>query len=252
MRGTIITKKGIQLIAKLVASGEVLVFSRAVVGTGRIPDGTLPEDMEALVQYKMDGSIASISSAGNKASVVFQVSSIGVPEEFDITEAGLYAEDPDEGDILYSYFDMSEDPQHIYAEGSEVAKFFETTMTVIIGTVESVDARLDPSSLVTTDVFNEELNNLKNVILLDIPHTNWEGSVAPYTQNVTVAGVTEDMEPILVKASASGMSEAAKKAYNKAFNLINDADDSETGNGYVTFRVYKKTETTIRVGLKGV
>jgi len=167
MKGTVITRKGRQLIAKLAAQQKVLMFSRAAVGTGKIPEGMSPEDMLDLVRYRMDGAITSISSVENKATVVFQVSSIGILQEFAITEVGLYAEDPDEGEILYSYLDLSEDPQHIYAEGSAVSKFFETAMTVIVGAVENVTAYLDSNSLVTLEQF--ENNKIDMLVVGEAP-----------------------------------------------------------------------------------
>lgn len=151
MQGTVITNKGLQLIAKLVASGTALSFTRAAVGIGSVPSGYDPTNMTGLNKYKMDGSIASCGSSGDTASIVFQISSIGVSTGFTITEAGLFATDPDEGEILYCYLDMSSDPQYIYAEGSAISKFVEMTLTVVIGSVQSVTAYINPGSLLTND-----------------------------------------------------------------------------------------------------
>lgn len=151
MQGTVITNKGLQLIAKLVASGTALSFTRAAVGIGSVPSGYDPTNMTGLNKYKMNGAIASCGSSGDTASIVFQISSIGVSTGFTITEAGLFATDPDEGEILYCYLDMSSDPQYIYAEGSAISKFVEMTLTVVIGSVQSVTAYINPGSLLTND-----------------------------------------------------------------------------------------------------
>lgn len=166
MQGTVITNKGLQLIAKLVASGTALSFTRAAVGTGSVPSGYDPTNMTNLNKYKMDGSIASCSSSGDTASIIFQVSSIGVSSGFTITEAGLFATDPDEGEILYCYLDMSSDPQYIYAEGSAISKFVEMTLTVVIGSVQSVTAYINPGSLLTNDgdISNTSVGVLDNII----------------------------------------------------------------------------------------
>jgi hypothetical protein len=102
MAGTVITKKGLQLIAKLVASGTALTFTRVSVGTGSVPTGYDPGNMTDLNKYKMDGSISSCSFLGDEASIIMQISSLGVESGFTITETGLFATDPDEGEILYS------------------------------------------------------------------------------------------------------------------------------------------------------
>lgn len=93
MTGTIITKKGMILIAKLLASNQELIFTRASVGTGSVPQGWDPAGMTGLNQYKMDGKISSCSSKNEEATVVFQINSTDVESGFIITEAGLFAED---------------------------------------------------------------------------------------------------------------------------------------------------------------
>ena len=151
MAGTVITTKGLQLIAKLVASGTVLTFTRASVGSGSIPAGYDPKNMTDLSSYKMDGSISSCSSSADEASIIMQISSVGVETGFTIMETGLFATDPDEGEILYAYLDLSKDPQYVYAEDSAISKFVEMTLIVKVGSVETVTAYLNPKSLVTRD-----------------------------------------------------------------------------------------------------
>lgn len=162
MAGTVITNKGVALIAKLLASGQELIFTRAAVGTGRLPGGFSPQNMTGLVKYKKDGDIAACSSSGDIASVIFQISSIGVTEGFTVTEVGLFATDPDDGEILYSYMDLSEDPQYIYAEGGAVSKFAEIELQTVIGQLEKVTAYINPGSLLTNDgdISNTEIGAL--------------------------------------------------------------------------------------------
>ena len=115
MNGTIVTKKGLHLITKLMAAKKTFIFTRAAVGTGKLLPNYDPSMMLDLIEYKMDGDITSCIAYAEEASATFQVSSVGIETGFFISEAGLYAEDPDEGEILYAYADMSSDPQYIYA-----------------------------------------------------------------------------------------------------------------------------------------
>lgn len=154
MGKTTITKKGIRLLVKLAASGKALSFTRVTVGTGSLPDGVSPEDMEGLNSYKMDGVLASCNASENTAAIIFQVSSINVEHDFIVTEAGLFANDPDLGEILYTYLDMSEDPQYVYSQGSSISKFLEITLNVVIGTEVNVTAVINPGSLVKRDDFD--------------------------------------------------------------------------------------------------
>ncbi|MGL5435866.1 MAG: hypothetical protein ACRDBO_10780 [Lachnospiraceae bacterium] len=160
--GTVLSKDSLQLIAKLVATGAPLIFTRAAVGTGKLPAGYDPGSMTGLNDYRMDGEISKLEASGEQADVTFQISSIGVDTGFIITEAGLFAEDPDKGEILFCYLDLSADPQYIYPENSTISKFFELTMSVIVGSVSSVTAYISPSALITYEQLDDELKPIKS------------------------------------------------------------------------------------------
>ncbi|MDE7331199.1 MAG: phage tail protein [Lachnospiraceae bacterium] len=163
--GTIITKKGMQLISKLLASGSTLNFTKVEIGSGHADEGTDLESLTRLVSYVRDGHIAKCFPLPEKniASVVCQISSIGTINGFVATEAGLYAEDPDEGEILYAYLDMWDDPQYIYAESNAISKFFEITMSVVISKVENVTAAISPYSMISREEFNELLEQISKM-----------------------------------------------------------------------------------------
>lgn len=97
---------------------------------------------------------------------------------------------------------------------------------------------------------NAAVNRLNHVTEITLSKDAWTGSAAPYSQEISVAGVTADDEPLVVSALADGASSDAQKAYNKAFAIL-CAGTATTGNGKITFKVYKKPATTIAVGLKG-
>ncbi len=151
MIGTVVTTKGRTLMAKMVAMEGGISFTRAAVGTGDLPNGYDPSHLIGLNQYKMDGKITGASSSQETASITFQIASKDVEEGFAITEAGLYADDPDEGEILYAYLDMHGDPQYIYPRGGDVNKVAEITLGVIIGQVDRITAMISPGGLVTRE-----------------------------------------------------------------------------------------------------
>ena len=82
---------------------------------------------------------------------------------------------------------------------------------------------------------NIVVNGLKGVKEAALLAAGWTGSEAPYQQIVL----------------ADGASEAAQKAYSKAFGIVSSGTGT-TSAGSVTFKVYKKPTTDITVGLKGV
>ena len=174
MNGTVITKKGLILITKLLASDGEMEFSRVAVGTGSAPPETDTPSLQDLVSYKMDGVIAEVKPdlEHQQASVRFQVNSINVEESFVVTEAGVYAKDPDEGEILYAYLDMSDDPQMVYDSESAISKFLEMTLVVVVGTVEKITAVINPQSLVSREDFDKEISSLQegktNIVVTDV------------------------------------------------------------------------------------
>lgn len=164
--GTVLTKKGIRLIAKILGSETVLKITRAAVGTGSVPEGVEAREMEDLNCFKKDGKIARVGKVDgeNQVNIAIQVNSIGVDENFVITEAGIFAEDPDEGEILYCYLDMTEDPQLVYHSRNAISKMVEITMAIIVATTDQVYVEINPGSLVSI----EDLKNFKEEVKVDI------------------------------------------------------------------------------------
>ena len=91
---------------------------------------------------------------------------------------------------------------------------------------------------------NTAINRLNHVTSVTLSASGWAGPAAPYSQTVNV-------EPILISMLADDADAATQKAYNKAFSIVS-AGTGTTGDGTVTFKVYKKPATSIVVGLKGV
>ena len=158
MTGTVLTNNGLALITKLVAAKATLEVSRVAVGTGKVPQGVDPQAMINLNAYKMDAQISSYGVSPDQedvAYIVTQVSSIGVSAGFAVTEGGVFANDPDKGEILFAYLDLTEDPQYVYAETDSISKFVEITFNVLIGSVEKVTAYVTPGALVKKVEFEE-------------------------------------------------------------------------------------------------
>ena len=98
---------------------------------------------------------------------------------------------------------------------------------------------------------NKNINQLNHIAEVTLTAVGWTGSSAPYVQTVNVSGIRADDEPILVSLLEDGASPDVQKAYGKAFGRV-ASGTAKTVNGSIIFKVYKKPETDIIVGLKGV
>ena len=109
-----------------------------------------------------------------------------------------------------------------------------------------------PEALLNNEVYLKAVaERLEHVTPVTLPASGWTGSVAPFTQAVSVPGAVAGMEPMLVSALRLGASAAEQKAYIKAYGII-CSGTAELGDGTATFKVYKKPASDITVGLKGV
>ena len=108
--GLILTEKGRTLLAKAL-TGVPLHFSRVMSGDGFLPAGTEIYDLENLVSPKKELPISSVEVTGvGTARIRAIMTNQGQPEGFFIREIGLFANDPDEGEILYVYANTGDKP----------------------------------------------------------------------------------------------------------------------------------------------
>lgn len=104
----ILTNKGQVLYAKGQA-GKVINFTKIAVGIGSIGN-TDPQTLTALVNHKYDIAIQgkTVNTAEKVALISGTLTNENMTDSVYIQEIGLYAQDPDEGEILYSYASTGE------------------------------------------------------------------------------------------------------------------------------------------------
>ena len=145
-----ITYLGLNVLAGLIASGNGLKITRVAVGTGILTKGYDPAAMTDLITFKQDGTITGKVHEDDTATITCQV----VPEDgsvdFAITEVGVYVEDEDGSEILYSYADLSEHPQPVYKDDTGSGNSGTTiNIKIFVSSISQVSASLSPAGLVT-------------------------------------------------------------------------------------------------------
>lgn len=102
---TVITNRGNALLSKVLA-GESLVLTRVMVGVGILPPNQPAEELHGLITPF--GSATSTPPVSTDSYINIDIEyrndlNGGQGEDVTITEFGIYAQDPDEGEILLYY-----------------------------------------------------------------------------------------------------------------------------------------------------
>ena len=147
--GLTITTKGRILQAKA-QTGVTLEFTKIQIGNGTLT-GQLPGDMTALISPKMDVSITKLNTLANgKALVGGSFNNSGLAIGFYFKELGIFAQDPDVGEILYCYGNADAAAEYVPADsGGEVFEKYLNAIT-IVGNASSVTATIDESLVFAT------------------------------------------------------------------------------------------------------
>lgn len=112
------TNKGLALTAKT-AVGACLRVTRVVGGSGHTPD--IP-NAAALPEIRQTLAVGEARCAGSTAVLPVTLAAVGLESSYTLTELGVYAEDPNEGEILYCIYRLDE-PTTIWAGSDTVLRF---------------------------------------------------------------------------------------------------------------------------------
>lgn len=145
----VITNLGHALLGKVLAGKSGIHFTRASVGEGVISEGKSPEELTELVHEIKAGDISGVDNPGSgEVRVSIQVSSLGVSVGFFVKEIGIFATDPDLGEILYAYVGMPDKPQWIRPEGASINTLAIFDVYVAVSRAAEVTAQICPSAMV--------------------------------------------------------------------------------------------------------
>lgn len=158
--GYTITAKGRSLIAKLLA-GDIMTITKVIFGSGRIPDSMDPREVTELFAPEALGAYSRPAAADGVVSMTVEYRSDlngGLEVGFDLREFGIYAMDPDEGEVLIYYATLGDHPQWVspYLPESEYAiDVRRFPVTIKIGDDRGVQALYDTELWMTEeDVYN--------------------------------------------------------------------------------------------------
>ena len=143
---------GIELIAKVLAGRCKMHYTRVAVGKGYIEEGQTPKTMTEPAGYVMDAKISGYTNpVAGECQVTVQINSADVENGFYATGLLLYAEDPDKGEVPYTYLVLENEPEWIRPSSSIVGKLATFDIITAVGDVDTVTAAIDPEALATVE-----------------------------------------------------------------------------------------------------
>lgn len=140
------TAKGLALSAKLL-SGETLEVTRVAAGSGHTDK---PTSATALPQIQQELAVNTPTHSGSTAVIPATLAAAQARTSYTLTELGVYAMDPDEGEILYKVYQLS-DAVDIVAGSRTVLRFYlEETISQDL----NVTVVCSPAGLITEETFS--------------------------------------------------------------------------------------------------
>lgn len=151
--GFTVTDKGRSLIAKLVA-GKQLSLSRIMVGSGSCPDDREPKSLTDLVEPVAAATSTTPSYDGASVKMIVEYRSDlngGLDHGFWLREFGVYAFDPDEGEILIYYGCLGDYPQWVSAASATGVDVRRFPVCIVIGDDSGVNVDYDCEAWMTAE-----------------------------------------------------------------------------------------------------
>lgn len=111
------TTKGLTLAAKL-AAGTKLTITKVTAGSGETA-----KSAAALAQEQQTLTAGTAAISGESAVLPVTLAETSVTAAYSLTELGVYAQDPDAGEILYQVFRLDK-PISLTAGGEDACRFY--------------------------------------------------------------------------------------------------------------------------------
>lgn len=146
------TDVGAALQAKVNAGKTKLTFTKIKVGSG--VNATNPLALTDVISSKWETTNFVVKLEGKIVSVDTVITNTGVNEAFRMSEIGLFAQDPDKGEILYAYLTDPE-PDRMPAESGSVVVSQELTIGMVFSNTGNVSLTVNMGALVTREQLTE-------------------------------------------------------------------------------------------------
>lgn len=163
--GMTLTKRGLQLQAKAQA-GTPLEFTRVAFGDGQLTGNQDIKELNALV-HEMKSTLISSNKITGDGTITLSIiiNNTGLATGFYMREIGVFATDPDVGEILYSVSNAGDYPDFLPAGTGNVVVEQQIDIITVVGNASNVTAVVDSSIIyVPKTDFNKIQADIKKKI----------------------------------------------------------------------------------------
>lgn len=157
---TVLTDKGLALMAKL-TQGNTLNITKATTGAGYVTPGLLSKQT-AVADPKQTLSFKPVSyPETGKCVLPVEMTNEGLVTGYTATQVGIYAADPDEGEILFfiSQAADAEKGTSIPSETEMPGYAAEWTFYLAYGQADKIEVTVDQAGAVPRAEFEERMKN---------------------------------------------------------------------------------------------
>lgn len=142
------TDVGEALQAKVNAGLTKLTFTKIKVGSG--VSTTNAQALTDIIASKWETTNFTVKRDGKIVTVDTFITNTGITEAFRMAEIGLFAQDPDKGEVLYAYLTDSE-PDRMPAEGGATVVSQELSLGMAFSNSGNVTLTVNMGALVTRE-----------------------------------------------------------------------------------------------------
>ena len=145
-----LTKVGRDLQIKVEAGRCKLELTKIKLGDGTEDIGAI-DALTDLVGPKAVFGISSVVAKDGMCTVTGIISSSNVTAAFYVREWGLFAKDPDIGEILYM-ISLDPNPESIPPKTAALKQAATYAMNIVVSNAANITVRIDPAGLVNTEM----------------------------------------------------------------------------------------------------
>lgn len=145
--GLQLTNKGIALQAK-VQAGTQLHITKLKLGSGVVPSGTDIKTLTDLITPEQNLGIGGKEAIDDYCKISSTISNTELETGYYVRELGVFAQDPDEGEILYLYTTDGA-PDYLPAGGGSTVISQEFSVMIAVDDTDNILVDIDPAALAT-------------------------------------------------------------------------------------------------------